>query len=117
MPGAWRPVNTGSRQGWYSLLPRVGPSGLRRLANVQAHNQDRRARRGVDSARTAHNLVSILSSQGVPIEEIARVAGHSGGSQVTETVYRQELRPVIQTMAQVMDKIFKRRRIVRRRPA
>ena len=38
-------------------------------------------------------------------EEIARLAGHSG-SRTTETIYRHELRPVITTGADVMDKIF-----------
>jgi integrase len=62
-------------------------------------------------------FVSILSSEGVPIEEIARLVGHSGGSRVTETVYRQELRPVIQTAAEVMDEVFEPRRASRRRSA
>jgi integrase len=65
------------------------------------------------------SFVSIMSEQGVPIEEIARLVGHTGGSKVTETIYRQELRPVIQTTATVMDDVFapKPRRIVRRRSA
>jgi integrase len=65
------------------------------------------------------SFVSIMSDKGVPIEEIARLVGHSGGSKVTETIYRQELRPVIQTGAEVMDEVFspKPRRVVRRRSA
>jgi integrase len=65
------------------------------------------------------SFVSILSEQGVAIEEIARLVGHAGGSTVTETIYRQELRPVIQTTATVMDNVFapEPRRIVRRRAA
>ena len=47
----------------------------------------------------------MLSASGVPIEEIARIAGHSGTA-VTELVYRHELRPVIQTGATAMDRIF-----------
>jgi predicted naringenin-chalcone synthase len=39
--------------------------------------------------------VSLLSDKGVPIEQIARLVGHTGGSAVTETVYRKQLRPVI----------------------
>jgi hypothetical protein len=39
------------------------------------------------------------------IEEIARLAGHAS-SHVTETVYRQELRPVLQDGAEVMDRLF-----------
>ncbi|MWA15442.1 tyrosine-type recombinase/integrase [Streptomyces sp. BA2] len=54
---------------------------------------------------TRTSFVSILSDNGVPIEEISRLVGHS--SQVTtETVYRKQLRPVIQTGATVMDDIF-----------
>jgi len=46
-----------------------------------------------------------MSESGVVIEEIARLVGHAS-SRTTETVYRYELRPVITTGADVMDKIF-----------
>ena len=52
-----------------------------------------------------HSFVSTLSDHGVPIEEIARLVGHSSTS-VTETVYRHQIRPVIQTGASAMDEIF-----------
>lgn len=52
-----------------------------------------------------HSFVSLLSNAGVPLEEIARLVGHSGTS-VTEAVYRHELRPVLQTGASVMDRLF-----------
>lgn len=45
-----------------------------------------------------------MSDSGVPVEEIARLVGHTN-SRTTEVVYR-ELRPVITTGAEVMDKIF-----------
>jgi integrase len=51
------------------------------------------------------SFVSLMSSSGVPVEEIARLAGHSS-SRTTEVVYRRELRPVITTGAEIMDKIF-----------
>ena len=51
------------------------------------------------------SFVSLMSGSGVPVEEIARLAGHSS-SRTTEVVYRRELRPVITTGAEVMDKIF-----------
>jgi len=38
-----------------------------------------------------------------PIEEIARLAGHNRTA-TTELVYRHELRPVITTGAEVMDR-------------
>ena len=52
-----------------------------------------------------HSFVSLLSDAGIPIEEIARLVGHSGTT-VTELVYRHQLRPVIQTGARVMDRLF-----------
>jgi len=54
-----------------------------------------------------HSFVSLMSTSGVPVEEIARLAGHSS-SRTTEVVYRCELRPVLTTGAEVMDTIFKR---------
>jgi integrase len=52
-----------------------------------------------------HTFVSLMSADGVPIEEIARLAGHNKTS-TTELVYRHELRPVITTGAEVMDRIL-----------
>jgi integrase len=54
-----------------------------------------------------HSFVSLLSEAGVPLEEISRLVGHSGTA-VTEAVYRHELRPVIQTGATAMDRLFSR---------
>jgi integrase len=50
-------------------------------------------------------FVSLLSHQGVSIEEIARLAGHAS-TRTTEIVYRRELRPVITTGAEMMDELF-----------
>ena len=52
-----------------------------------------------------HSFVSVLSDAGVPLEEISRLVGHSGTT-VTELVYRHQLRPVLQTGATVMDRLF-----------
>jgi len=52
-----------------------------------------------------HTFVSLMSADGVPIEEIARLAGHNRTA-TTELVYRHELRPVIATGAEVMDRIL-----------
>jgi integrase len=54
-----------------------------------------------------HTFVSLMSADGVPIEEIARLAGHNQTA-TTELVYRHELRPVIITGAEVMDRILSR---------
>lgn len=65
---------------------------------------------GIDPAERTprelrHSFVSVMSNAGVPLEEIARLVGHSGTS-VTEAVYRHELRPVLQTGAVVLDRLF-----------
>ncbi|GAA1683182.1 site-specific integrase [Nonomuraea maheshkhaliensis] len=53
-----------------------------------------------------HSFVSLMSADGVPVESIARLIGHAGGSAVTEKVYRHQIRPVIQEGAIIMDRIF-----------
>jgi hypothetical protein len=50
-------------------------------------------------------VVSLLSLGRVPIEEIARIAGHAT-TRTTELVYRQELRPVITTGATALDHLL-----------
>jgi integrase len=52
-----------------------------------------------------HTFVSLMSSTGTPVEEIARLVGHSS-THTTETVYRKELRPVIRSGADAMDQLF-----------
>jgi len=52
-----------------------------------------------------HSFVSLLSDDGMPIEHIARLVGHTSTA-VTETVYRQQIRPVIVQGAEAMDRIF-----------
>jgi integrase len=52
-----------------------------------------------------HGFVSLMSADGVPIEEIARLAVHSHTA-TAELVYRHELRPPITTGAEVMDRIL-----------
>ncbi|MEV1166961.1 tyrosine-type recombinase/integrase [Nonomuraea sp. NPDC049784] len=39
-----------------------------------------------------HSFVSLLSDQGIPLEEISRLVGHSSTA-VTELVYRKQIRP------------------------
>ena len=52
-----------------------------------------------------HSFVSLLSDANVPVENISRLVGHRS-TMVTETVYRKQLRPVIEGGAEVMDRIF-----------
>ena len=53
------------------------------------------------------SFVSLLSDAKVPMEVIARLVGHRSTT-VTETVYRRQLRPVIEGGASVMNRIFPR---------
>jgi integrase len=82
--------------------------------DLDPYNVRREFRRLVKAARLEgswsprelrHTFVSLMSESGVPIEEIARLAGHTT-TRTTEVVYRKELRPVIQTGAEVMGRIF-----------
>jgi integrase len=52
-----------------------------------------------------HSFVSLMSSSGVPVAEIARIAGHSS-TRTTEVVYRRELRPMLTTGAEAMDRLL-----------
>jgi hypothetical protein len=54
-----------------------------------------------------HSFASLLSDSGVPIEAIARLVGHVGGSDATETIDRKQIRPVLLDGAGVMDRIFR----------
>src|SRR6266566_3960370 len=52
-----------------------------------------------------HTAVSIMSSNGVPLQEISDTVGHKS-THVTETVYRHVIVPAIRGGATVMDQIF-----------
>jgi integrase len=52
-----------------------------------------------------HSFVSIMSDNGVPIEQIADLVGHRT-TIVTQKVYRHQLKPVISTGATAMNAIF-----------
>jgi integrase len=52
-----------------------------------------------------HSFVSLLSSAGIPIEDIAHLVGHAN-TRTTEKVYHKELRPVLRRGAKVMDDLF-----------
>lgn len=82
---------------------------------LDAHNVRRGFRRVVAAAglvakewtprELRHSFVSLLSDDGMPIEQIARLVGHTSTA-VTETVYRQQIRPVMVEGAEAMDRIF-----------
>jgi integrase len=52
-----------------------------------------------------HTAVSIMSSNGVPIQDISDMVGHKS-THVTETVYRHVIVPAIRGGATIMDNIF-----------
>jgi integrase len=52
-----------------------------------------------------HTAVSIMSSNGVPIQDISDTVGHKS-THVTETVYRHVIVPAIRGGAIVMDDVF-----------
>jgi site-specific recombinase XerD len=52
-----------------------------------------------------HSFVSLLSSSGLPIEDISHLVGHAS-TRMTELVYRKELRPTLTKGARAMDAIF-----------
>ncbi|GAA4613013.1 tyrosine-type recombinase/integrase [Saccharopolyspora hordei] len=84
-----------------------------------AHNVRREFRKVVKSAELnpkewtprelRHSFVSLMSDAGVPLEDIARLVGHSG-SRVTELVYRHQLRPVLVDDRGTMDRLFSEQR-------
>lgn len=82
---------------------------------LEARNVRRDFRKVVDAAglvgkewaprELRHSFVSLLSDARVPIESISRLVGHRS-TMVTETIYRKQLRPVVEGGAEVMDRIF-----------
>jgi integrase len=52
-----------------------------------------------------HTAVSIMSSHGVPIQEISDTVGHKS-THVAETVYRHVIVPAIRGGASIMDAVF-----------
>ena len=54
-----------------------------------------------------HSFVSLLSSAGIPIEDIAHLVGHANTRTHDRKVYRKELRPVLRRPAKAMDDLFK----------
>lgn len=62
-----------------------------------------------------HTFVSVLSDNGMPLQDIADLVGHSG-TRTTETVYRHQLTPVITKGATAMEGILKTARAGARKP-
>ena len=74
-------------------------------AGVQGGLQGREDRGALDATGVA-SFIRVTDVQfGSPVEEIARIAGHSS-TRTTEVVYRRELRPILTTCAEAMDRLF-----------
>lgn len=58
-----------------------------------------------DARELRHSFVSLMSHNGVPLEECSRLVGPSS-TVVIELVYRKQIRPVLQAGATVMHRIF-----------
>jgi len=78
------------------------------------HNVRREFRRITDAAglgtdwvprEMRHTFVSLLSSNGTALEDIADLVGHKGTA-TTETVYRKVIVPELRRGAEVMDRLF-----------
>jgi len=52
-----------------------------------------------------HTFVSLLSSNGTALEDIADLVGHRGTA-TTKTVYRKVIVPELRRGAEVMDRLF-----------
>jgi integrase len=83
---------------------------------LDAHNVRRSFRRICSAAKIRedwtprelrHTFVSIMSDGGMPIERIAPLVGHAGGSRVTEEIYRDVIRPAITEGAEMMDLVLR----------
>jgi integrase len=69
-------------------------------------NDDQESRHGRWHAHEGrHTAVSIMSSNGIPIQDISDTVGHKS-THVTETVYRHVIVPEIRGGATMMDDIF-----------
>jgi integrase len=120
-PAAVRPLGPGQVDDPYPPLFREGSDRghedlvLRAGVPLDAANVRRAFRTVVAAAgmdamswtprELRHSFVSLLSSSGTPIEDIAHLVGHAN-TRVTELVYRKELRPVLTRGAVAMDALF-----------
>ena len=87
-----------------TVTPRpFGPAGRCGIPQIAVEALQEQLRRQAGGRARAEELW-----QGVPVGEIARLAGHAS-SRTTEVVYRRELLPVITTGAEIMDQIFQPR--------
>jgi hypothetical protein len=99
----WRPGSCGRITTWRSLGTPLDAAKIRREFRKITEAADPGV--GWAPRDLRHTFVSLMSADGVLIEEIARLAGHNRTA-TTELVYRYELRAVITTGAEVMDRVL-----------
>jgi hypothetical protein len=83
--------------------------GRERPPLVPGHHEGGRIGEDWTPRELRHSFVSILSDNGVTIEEIADLVGHKT-TVVTQKVYRHQLKPVITTGATMMNFILDRKK-------
>jgi integrase len=88
-----------------SIGTELDPADVRRDFRKAIRNAERVNAKDWTPRELRHSFVSLLSDNGIPLEEISRLVGHSSTA-VTELVYRKQIRPVLQTGAVAMDRIF-----------
>lgn len=84
------------------VLPRRAAAALVAHRKLQAAE---RLAAGTAWNEGRHTAVSIMSSNGVPLQDISDTVGHKS-THVTETVYRHVIVPAIRGGASVMDTVF-----------
>ncbi|WP_344935401.1 tyrosine-type recombinase/integrase [Sphaerisporangium flaviroseum] len=107
--GRGRPQGRSGRRTASCSPPRSAPRSIPSHVRRDFRNAIRDAQ-GLDPSQWTprelrHSFVSLLSDNGIPLEEISRLVGHSSTA-VTEAVYRKQIRPVLQAGAVAMDQIF-----------
>lgn len=68
--------------------------------------RDQREPRRIDDSPCPHSLRRAPPVEG-QFDQIARLVGHTGGSTVTEQIYRKQIRPVIDDGATAMNRLFR----------
>jgi hypothetical protein len=94
--------------GWAGCATRINP-GCRtvdRAAYLRWYRISFFIKRVAEGVSIKPPFVSLLSSAGIPIEDIVHLGGYAN-TRTTEKVYRKELRPVLRRGAKAMDDIFK----------
>lgn len=83
----------------------LNPANVRRDFRRAIEHADGLNAREWTPRELRHSFVSLLSDSNMPLETISLLVGHKS-TVVTELVYRKQIRPVMQSGAEAMDRIF-----------